>query len=400
MSQPLSSLRLRWRWVVGAFLVGLLLGALVSGPTSYKATSIMEITQSGDDSLRIQQLGQTVESTATSSVVVADAARSRRISASDLAARLTVVWKQDSDIVNVTVRAADARSAVTQANAVANAITTVADRQSADQVNQISREGDDLLTSGALADKKAETERRTQLGAAIAGQQSDAVAGATSVQLVGPARTADPTGIPRPVGAALGAFALAALAAAAAMLASVGRLRVRDPKQLDVLLPGVRVRSALAGAGELAGRLSESRGRDLVVVAMDDVDAAEDFRARVVDLLGVHGVPVTTGPAAAPTAARWPVPVGGVDGVHPNGVADAAAQGWVDPTAHGDAGHNGDEAVRVILSSSDDGSLSLLDGRTRLLAVVVATAGEQRVDDLQRVVSRLRYADPTVILTS
>jgi hypothetical protein len=133
---------------------------------------------------------------------------------------------------------------------------------------------------------------------------------------------------------------------------------------------------------------------------MDDVDAAEAFRARVVDLLGVHGVPVTTGPAAAPTAARWPVPVGGVDGVHPNGVADAAAQGWVDPTAHGDAGHNGDEPVRVILSSSDDGSLSLLDGRTRLLAVVVATAGEQRVDDLQRVVSRLRYADPTVILTS
>jgi hypothetical protein len=308
------------------------------------------------------------------------------------------VWKQDSDIVEVTVRAADARSAVAQANAVADAVITVADQQSADQVNQISRQGDDLLSSGVLANKKAETERKTQLGAAIAGQQSDAVAGATAVQFVGPARTADPSGLPRPVGAALGGFALAALAAAAAMLAPVGRLRVRGPKQLDALLPGVRVRSASAGAGELAGRLFESGRRDLVVVVMDDVGAAEDFRARLVDLLGLHGVPVATTAAALPPA-RLPVAAGGFDGAgHPNGVFDASSQAAVEQAAHRAAPRE-DDAVRVTLSPPDDRSLSLLDGRTRLLAVVVATAGEHRVEDLQRVVSRLRYADPTVILT-
>jgi hypothetical protein len=59
-----------------------------------------------------------------------------------------------------------------------------------------------------------------------------------------------------------------------------------------------------------------------------------------------------------------------------------------------------DVPVRVIVTGPDERSLSLLDGQSQVLAVVVAAAREHRIDELTRVTSRLQYADPTVILTS
>ncbi len=389
LSQPLSILRLRWRWVAAAFLVGLLTGGLLTGPTGYDATAVMEVTQTNGDSLRIQQLGQTLESTATSSVVVTEAARRRGISAAGLASRLKAVWKQDSDVVNITVRASTPRAAVLQANSVATAINTIAARQSADQINEISRAGDDLLDSGQLADKKAEATRKTQIGSAIANQQSDAVSSSTAVQLVGPAQTAQAAGIPRPVGAALGGFALAALAAALAVFLPFRRRRVRRVAELEKLLPGTRVRPAGSAAGEIAGLLAESGRRDLAVVALGDKRSAEDFGREVMELLAVHGVPSVVSSVAEQRAPR-PVSTAVVEG----------ARTPIGPVGRREARREPEVPVRVMITGTDQRSLSLLDGRSQVLAVIVAAARQHRVKELRSVTSRLQYADPTVILTS
>jgi hypothetical protein len=389
LSQPLSILRLRWRWLVGAFLLGLLGGGLTTGPIGYDATAIMEVSQTDGDSTRIKQLGQTVESTATSSVVVAEAARRRGISAADLASRLKVVWKEDSDVVNITVRGSNSRAAVLQANAVATAVGTVAARQSADQVNEISRSGDDLLTSGELANKKAEATRKTEIGSAIASQQSDAINNSTAVQLVGPARTATAAGIPRPVGAALGGFGLAALVAAFAAFLPFRRRRVRRVAELQKLLPGTRVRPADSAAGEVAGLLAESGRRDLALVALDDTRSAEDFGQEVMELLAFHGVPSVVSSVAEQRAPR-PVTTATVE----------SGRVPIGPVGRREPRREPDVPVRVIVTGPDERSLSLLDGQSQVLAVVVAAAREHRIDELTRVTSRLQYADPTVILTS
>jgi hypothetical protein len=393
LSSPLSILRLRWRWVAGAFLVGLLGGGLTTGPTGYDATAILEVTQSSGDSVRIKQLGQTVESTATSSVVVAEAARRRGISPTGLASRLKVVWKEDTDVVDITVRAANPRAAALQANAVATAVSTIAARQSTAQVNEISRAGDDLLSSGKLADRKAEATRKTELGSAIATQQSDAVASSTAVQLVGPARTAHASGIPRPVGAALGGFSLAAIAAAFAVFVPFRRRRVRGVEELESLLPGVRVRALGTAPGEVAGLIVESGRRDLAVVTMDDPASAHEFANDVMELLSIHGVPSTI---ASVEEQRAPRPL------TPAAIGDStrAPLGPVGPTGRREARREPDVPVRVMVTGPDERALSVLDGQSQVLAVVVVAARRHRVQELQQVTTRLQYADPTVILTS
>lgn len=389
LSLPLNILRLRWRWLVGAFLIGLLIGGLSAGPSGYDATAIFTVSQPDGDSLRIKQLGQTLETTAASPVVVTEAARRSGVSSDDLSERLSVVWKEDSDVVDVTVRAANRQAAVRQANAVATAINTVAEQQSSDLVNQISRTGDNLLSSGTLANPRAEATRKSQVGSAIAAQQSNAVVSATSVQLVSPARDTETAGLSRTVGAALGGFALAVLGAAAAVALPFSRRRVRTVRELAGLFPGVRVRSAGSAAGEVAGLLTESNRRTLALVAMDDMGSAQEFGTRVRELLDVHGVPSASS-SPAEREAPQPVAVGVVDGgLPPRG-----------PVGRRDLGPDANDPVRVIVTGADEWSLDLLDGQAGVLAVVVAAAREHRVEELRQVTSRLQYADPTVILTS
>jgi hypothetical protein len=400
VTRPLTSVRLRWRWVAGAFMLGLLAGGLVSGPTGYEATANMRLVQTGDDSLRVKQEGQTVETTAQSSAVLKQAVRGRGITVQDLASRLKVVWQGDTDIVNVTVRAADPGSAMRQANAVAGALGKVASRQSAAEVGDISRAGDDTLKTGKLRDRNAEIQRKTQLGAAIAAQQSDAVAKATAVQLAGPARAAKPTGLPRPVGAALGGFSFLALAAAAAMLLPFRRRWVRTLRDLDSVVPGVAGRTSQFAAGEVAGLVVDSHTGDLVLLGMDGVDAAIPFGMEVVERIRARGVSATlsTEPdrdnqAQVPLGA--PAPMTTVPGrpmvtghrLNPNGA-------YVDADPF-----SGDAAVRVTLTTPDDAALATFDGQSHVFVAILARSGKHRAGEIRQAASRLRHATPMVILS-
>jgi hypothetical protein len=341
-----------------------------------------------------------VETTAQSSAVLKQAVRGRGITVPDLSSRLKVVWQGDSDIVNVTVRAADPGSAMRQANGVASALGKVAARQSAAEVGDISRAGDDTLKTGRLRDRNAEIQRKTQLGAAIAAQQSDAVAKATAVQLAGPARAAKPTGLSRPVGAALGGFAFLALAAAAAMLLPFRRRLVRTLSDLDSVVPGVAGRTSQFAAGEVAGLVVDSHSGDLVLLSMDGVDAAIPFGMEVVERIRALGVsatlstepdrdkhdPVRAGsPGAMTTVPGRPMVAG--KRLSPIGA-------FVDPDPF-----SSDVAVQVTLTTPDDDALANFDGQRHLLVVVVARAGKHRANEIRQATSRLRHATPMVILS-
>lgn len=108
---------------------------------------------------------------------------------------MSVAWVEDSDIVDVTVTGADPKEARAGANAVAEAIPKVSPRQSENQVQLIQSAGDDRLSSGRLKHPKAEAARWSQLGSAIAAQQSGAAVNSTSVLPVARATNAVATGI-------------------------------------------------------------------------------------------------------------------------------------------------------------------------------------------------------------
>jgi hypothetical protein len=376
---PVRLIVARWPWLVAAAVLGGALGFLITGTNGYVATALMQLTQTDQDSLRIKQLGQTVERAGTSSVVVSEAARVSGVAAEDLAARLDVTWEEDTDIVAVAVRGQAPGGIVDQANAVAEAINAVAGRQAERQVEAIREAGNRTVMTGRLRDDGAEAARRAQLGAAIAAQQDRAAVAATPAVLLAPAIDADATGMPRPVGLGIGALAAMALGAGLALVVPSGHRRVRRPQDIDLYLPDVQVRSRETVAGEVAGLLTESPRSDFVVLALDDVGAVANLIGReVVELLHLHGVP-----AAFSTDSD----VRGIE------IATLHGVGW-----RRDARREKDVEVLVTVSRAQDSALSLLDGQASVLAVLVVKRGRHSVADLRRVTGRLKHAQPMVVL--
>jgi hypothetical protein len=376
----MASVRARGAWLAAAALIGATAGLFLSGPSGYEVTALMQLTQTNQDSLRIKQLGQTLERTGTSSAVVNEAVSTGDVTATDLAGRLNVVWEEDTDVVAISVRGPSADGLVDEANAVAEAIMTVSGRQADAQIDAIRDAGDRVVETGQLSDDRAEAARRAQLGTTIAAQQDQATLAATPAVLVAPASDPEATGITRSTGAALGAFAAVALAAGIALLVPFRRRRVRKLRDVKTFLPNVRPRAREGVAGEVAGMLTESGRQDLAVLAVGDTDSvAHSIAQEVVELLRSHGLRAAISPSDMAARGPAPFPVYGA--------------AW-----RRNARGLGNLDVLVTVARADDQALSLLDGQSSVHAVVVVKAGKHSILELRGVTSRLEHADPTVVL--
>ncbi|MCW2761485.1 MAG: hypothetical protein JWR85_1686 [Marmoricola sp.] len=381
-------------------VLGALLGALMTrGLTTYETSALMQITDSSQDSARIKQVGQTVERTATSSAVVADAAEARGESTADLTARLNAQWETDTDVVAISVRGTDPQDVVEDANAVVDSLSAFYDRQTRAQIKVLSEQGNELLASGRLSNADAEAARRSGIGSALAARQANASAAATSVSLLDSATSAQSTGLSPTIAIILGAFVGVALSAAAALLLPFRRRTVRRASEVPVLLPGgVRGLEATDnGAADVAGLFLESERSDLAVVAMEGTEqAAASFGADVAALLQAHGLSTALKDATegTPEAAKKSQPKGG------------AATSKL--TAFKSMGRSGRAATRselgatalVLVTTATAEPLSLLSGQGEVMAVVVARTKVHSVKELEGVVTQLRQSDPTVVLVS
>lgn len=391
----LSKFRLRWLWILIAALLGGALSILLSaGPATYTSTATLQLNDSSGDSTRVKQIGQTVERTATSMVVINRAAKARDSDANNLAARTSALWQTDTDIVAITVSGSDPNAIVKDANAVVTSLTKFYNTQTQQQITELGNQGNALLSSGKLDDNQAETARKAGVGAAVATQQGDAAAGSTTVTRLDSANPAVATGLSLPVALVLGLFVGAVLSAALALQLPFRRRKVRRAAEVPVLLNGVRgVAQAENGAAEVAGLFLESERLDLAVVAMPGAeDSATSFGNDVMRLLRAHGV--STGLVEATDNPGMTSPRRDGSSIYSN----LAAFHLLGQSGRSGARRELRASSLVLVATARAEALALLAGQGDVLAVVLSRSGRQRTTDLQSVLTQLRHSDPSVVL--
>lgn len=373
-------MRSRWVWVLAGLLAGAVLGVVAAAGGGSVARASLVLTEPGQDSLRVKQLGQTLERVVQSSGVVAAAAQARGIDAADLGRRVSAVWEQDTDVVVVSVEAAGGSAAVADANAVVDAAVQARRDGVGALLQQLQAEGDQALASGVLGDAGAEGARRSQLGSSLAARQDAAVASAAAVTVLERAAEAEPAGLPRSVGGVLGAAGGGLLAAALAMVVPVRRRRPRSLAQLRGLAPDLRVVPVEDVAGQLAGQLLESGRTCLAVVALPGTEKnAAALAAEVTDRLVAHGTRVA--------------------GVDTSGMTLVQRQAAVSRRGRTQALASRSAERLVLVTDADPEVLGLLAGQTTLLGVVLAKPRRSAVAEVRQVAEQLALAEPTIAVT-
>jgi hypothetical protein len=373
-------LRLRWAWLASALAAGAVFGAWAAGSiggADYRATTVLEIALTSDDSNRVAQLAQAAARLGESAAVMERAAAALGVSASDLRDRTQVSWEDGTDIVEVTVTAPSADAAVENTNAVAEAMRSVSAERAEERLQLLLSEGDRVLQDDVLSDAAAEEARKSGLGSAVAGRQDEALVSATLIDVLDPAEEAAQLGVPVPVGAALGGLGGLALAAAAAVTLPLTRRRVTGNDQLAMLAP------ALAGSSthtveEQAGRLLDGEAAGLVVLGMLGAEeAAGEVAARIARAVRLHEVGAELVDARAGLDART---------LHAlRRPAPAVLPGTPD-------------AVHVVVCAADEQSLELVAGQSRLLTLVVTTPRTSTIQQLRDVAAAVRTTKPAFLV--
>lgn len=402
--QNLARLWPRKRLVAAAVVVGAVMGfALTNGPTVYQSAAIVQLSESTQDSNRVKQVAQTVERTATSDPVIEGAAEARAEDPTDLGRRVTALWETDTDVVTITVRGTDPDAVADDADAVVRSLQEFYDRRTRAEIEELSTQGDELLSTGRLQERSAEAARRSGVGAALAARQGDAAAGWTTVTPLGSASSPTPTGLSRPIAIALGGFVGGVLGAVAAILLPFRRRRVGRAEEVSVLLPGTRgIAPGDGGASELAGLFLESECTDLAIIGLGDIDAdALYFASDVTILLRAHGKRATIMDATDSSAAKTLEPAGakGADGDRDSDRgSDLASYQFLGRTGRREARDRHHAQTLIVVTSARTETVSLLAGQAELMAVVAVRAGKRRTDEVKDLLDQLRPSHPIVVL--
>lgn len=280
-------------WLATGAVVGMLLGGSLATSTGFTASASVRLTDVSTDSNRVKQQGQTVERLALSNPVIVSAAAARGTTVDDLLERSSAEWAQDTDFVVVTVEAADAPSAIADANALAESAVAYNRDAVTNRRDALRQEAAKSSRIGVLDSDDAEKSRQARIGDTLAAGEGALAAAAEGLAVTDPAVSASPAGLSRKSGAIAGLLGGLLLAALAAVVAGGRGLRVRSDNELRALLPGQRVGS-MGSASVIAGEFVESGRRALAVVAMPRAaEAARAFASDVTEVVEGHGVNVT-----------------------------------------------------------------------------------------------------------
>ncbi len=364
--------------LVGA-AVGAMLGVLLAGGAGFTATATLQLTNAGSDSVRVKQVAQTVQRLATSSQVLAAAAKVAGVTPDDLGGRVTALWQEDTDLVLVSAKAKDARTAVQDANALAQAAVRSNQERVQSRLRLLRLDANRLLTSQTLTDNEAEAARRSQIGSALASRQDLVSADIDGITVADPAVSAAPAGLNRTTGGLAGLLGGILLAGLGAVVLGARSLRVGNAKQVQALLPGVAVTSP-DQAAEVAGHVVESATSCLAVVHLPGAQqAALPFAIDVADYIKGHGRTVTVmDTASLPTREAR------------RDILRHDLRTQVRETFGTD--------VLVVVVGSEEDACGMLVGQSNLHAVLVARRRRTPFPALLRALSALDKAEPVVVL--
>jgi hypothetical protein len=388
----LALLRARWPWLVIAGLLGTLLGLLLGASQMFQATAVLRLTGQ-NDSVRVKQLGQTYEELAASPPVIEKAVTDKtlvaaeQIDAADLEPRVTALWVNDTDLIEITVRNTSGVMAVAEANAVQQAVIDLAnsnrDRNVAElQTAVLAAIGDKLKGDGL----PAESSRRDALAQGLGNAQLEEIRAAASITIGNKATSYVASGASRPVSAGLGGIGGFMVGAVAALIVGAGRRRVRTPSELRSLAPELPLRSTTQ-AGEVAGRLLESGHSTLVVLSLPSTpSSASRFAAAVANHLRTHGSSVTLVNAIALES------------------GDASSMALPDEVwvlrrdIRQDVKAYFSTDLLVVACTAEPEAVGLISGQSDLMAVVVAKEGRSTLQQIWDTVGAVESADPIVVL--
>ncbi|MCW2615767.1 MAG: hypothetical protein JWN08_2761 [Frankiales bacterium] len=373
-----ASVAARPTWLAAAALVGVAVGVLASGGGGYTASTSLQISGTGSDSLRVKQVAQTVERLATSSGVLDAAAQERGVPASTLAGRVSAAWQEDTDLVTVSATGPDAAAAAADANAVAEAAVATSREGVEDQLQDLRRDANRLLTVERLSDADAEAARKSQLGSSLASRQDAVSAQTNGLFVADPAVSAAPGGLGRTTGAVAGLLGGLLLAALASVAAGTRWLRLGRGTRVVRLLPDVEVATP-AQAAEVAGQVVQSRTSCLAIVSLPGTGTATSltFALVVADFVREHGRSVTVVDVASLPSAE-------------------ARRGVLRHDARTDVQETFGTDVAVVVVDSQDDAFQMLVGQGGFMAAVV---GRPRtpLQSLVAAVSSLDRTRPVVI---
>lgn len=377
---PLAAVAARPLLLLLAALLGATAATFTIPDADYAASAVLQFSNTGSDSLRVKQVGQTVERLAVSSRVVGAAAQARRLPAPSLAQRVTAEWQPDSDLVVVTVTGPDGPSASADADAVAAAAirSNIASVQL--QLRELRQASNRLLTVERLADPAAEAARRTQLGAALASRQETVNAQNNGLFIADRATGASLQGLSSLTRALVGMLAGLLLGALAAVLLGNRGLRLFGPARVNRILPGL-VTLRPDQAAEVAGQLVESNTACLAVVNLPGalLETSRSFALDVADYVGVHGRSV-----------RVVVVDELADEVERRAALRRGARTDV-------RGAFGTDVVVLVVDSSDPG-FAMLVGQAGFTACIVG-ARRTRLQSLLAATAKLDRARPVALIT-
>lgn len=369
----------RLPWLLVGALAGGLLGGVLAGGSGSVATSTLQVTNGGADSARVRQVAQTLQQLVKSSPVLESAARARNMSATDLSGRVTSSWVTESDLVTVSVTGVDGPTAVADVNAVAEAAVGVTRANVRARLSQLRVDANRLLTKETLANKDAESARRTAIGAALAARQDSVSADTEGIVIADPAVSAVTAGLSRSTGAVAGLLGGLLLAMLLAVLAGARALRVGSGRQVHALLPHADL-STTGDAAKVAGHVVESGTSCLAIVSLPGAhDVSASFAMDVADFVKGHGRSVTViDTSSLPT--------------------EQARRDVLRYDARTNVRDTYGTDVLVAVVDSEEDACGMLVGQSNLRAALVARQRRTPMKALVAALSSLDGAEPVVIL--
>ncbi|MGS0685724.1 hypothetical protein ACVBEQ_11375 [Nakamurella sp. GG22] len=376
---PMGLLLARPLLLIISGVVGLILGAALSGGSGYKAETVLEFSSAGTDSVFVKQTGQTLARTAVARNIVEAAQAARGQEGGDLARRVSAEWSADTSLVAITVTATTDSAAVADANAIAKAVVDTTEATIAAQLKSARDESNSVLKDEQLDVADAEAARRAQLGSALAARQ-DAIASQSGDLFVADAAVeASPAGLTRSMGAAVGLVAGLLLGGLASLLLGLRGLRAHSARGLRQLLPQADI-STPAQAAQLAGRAIDSGTTAIAVVYTDDARRqGVALAGNITGLLRAHGKDV--------------IEVGPFDGEQTSDELRVLQHRFRENLRES----VGTDMVVFVVGSGSESS-SLLEGQSNLRALVVMRRGRTPISSALRAVAAYGRADPTIVL--
>lgn len=235
-----QAIRRMWLLPLLLGLLGAVAGGYAGNAAQPSAEALVRVAATSDDSTAMDRAVETAAQELDTAQIFATAAEQAGGTGADLRQRTQIAPATDSQVLTITVTAPSLDQAVAEADALVAAGVEQANDRRDSELEQLTEETRDLISSSKLSDASAERARVASLGDALAASQAQLIANARQLTLLAPATSSSET--PSPVLlAALGLVGGGLAGLALALVAGARRGRVRSAKELRRLYPHVPV---------------------------------------------------------------------------------------------------------------------------------------------------------------